>query len=216
VLFCWQFPAAERLVDWILKMAIDAPVAPVDQAVKDKFQKALSDARLTNSKSTITNRSPWQTKMATLQLLEYALTTRAAGESVDICILSGTATEGFYCANGVAGKLEECVKVGCSVRVLVWNDESHPAGTTLASLSRAYSNFKLALSKTREQGEEMPHFLVINGRAFRLEHSHKYLDGVEFTDTTPETKANICFNDIVIGSNLADFFNSMWEACVKA
>ena len=44
----------------------------MDKSTKDGFQSLLQDSRQQNSRQMITNRLPWQTKMATLELLEFA------------------------------------------------------------------------------------------------------------------------------------------------
>lgn len=202
----------------------DQQPTAVDQALRDKFFALLEEACEKELETTITNRFPWQTEMATVRLLGYAkkLATQKIGEEVKVRILSGTAPDGFYGKTDVVNGLQECVDSGCSVEVLVWNNFEHRISPSLADLAEKNpGKLTVRLSGTRENGREIPHFLLVQNRvqkeedqknAFRFELSHDYFDGVTFTDDQPQTKASICFNDRGTGKSLASFFDSLWAA----
>jgi hypothetical protein len=186
-------------------------MANVSDEAKEQYRKMLSEYRLQRLQDPIANCYPWQTRLATLELLEMA-----KRDSSEVRILTGTATEDFYC-NEVTNRLEECLVEDCVVKVMVWNESERLAGRTLRNLHDRHPGlFQLEYAGTRNRGAEIPHFLLVDESAYRVEHPHEYFENVKMSDTSPETKARICFNDVASGKVLKHFFDQLWESRIAA
>ena len=170
---------------------------------QQSFKELLAKCRRERSAAQISNRFPWQTRLAVLELLKHA-----SAESESVRIISGSATEQFYGAD-VCDSLESCLKTGADVSLIIWDTVDRPCAT-LQSLQSRFSNFHVVCSGTREAGEVVSHFLVVGSAAYRLEAPHPYLGNEKFTDTSPETKAKICFHDPDGGGQLVSFFDKVW------
>lgn len=190
--------------------ALPAPVASHSQAtivndVREEFRMILARSRLERGCGVISNRFPWQSRMAVLELLKHA---QECNEEVRI--LSGTGTARFYSAQ-VVEQMEACLKKGIPIRMVVW-DERPPEGLAVEALrARHPENFDIVYTGTRVAGDKIGHFLLVGKTAYRLEAVHGYLGESEFTDISPETKAKICFNDPVTGETLDGTFNLVWK-----
>ena len=179
----------------------------VARETQHEFAAKLHENRASNVAATISNCFPWQTKLATLELLSLA-----ADRKHCVRILSGTATEQFY-GDAVFEAIRQCAIAGCEIRVLIWNDNSHVSAqnSILEKLLSLSGLIKIALSGTREHGEKLAHLLLVGTVAYRLEAPHKYMDDAILDDVSPETRAKICFNDPSGGKELEEFFDTLWD-----
>jgi hypothetical protein len=155
----------------------------------------------------ITNRFPWQTRLAVQELLDLA-----AQMSAEVRIVTGSGSDKAY-GGDLAKAMRQAIEKKCRFRILVWNDEQHPYGKTLAELQNAYNtSLSIRMSGTRSTSGTIPHFLTVGDSAYRLEMPHPPYDDMQFSDTTPETKAQICFNDTSLTRILNAFFDKVWAA----
>jgi hypothetical protein len=175
---------------------------------KVDFRNLLSKYRYGRSESFISNRYPWQTKMAVLELLKLA---ESDGKSVRI--LSGNAPEQFY-SEEVIEHIAKCLKAGCDVNILIWSKSRRcPEFESLQKTSYG-QNLSFRFSGTTEGSDILQHFLVVGDDAYRLEAIHPDLSGETFTEISPETQAKICFNDPAGGGRLAKLFDTIWDMLV--
>jgi hypothetical protein len=96
----------------------------------------------------------------------------------------------------------------------VWNDYEHPCGRIWDELKKAFpEKLELRKSGTRQAFGRIPHFLTVGDAAYRLEMPHPPYDDMEFTDISPETKAEICFNNEEFTKSLKGLFEAVWSRC---
>jgi hypothetical protein len=181
----------------------------VSEEVKGAFRELLHNGRVHGSPAVIANRFQWQTRLATLELLEHAIDKKA-----EVRILTGTATEYFY-RDDVVRRLGSCAKANCKIRMLIWNDKSGAVGDDLRDLVREHAGkFEIRRSGTRTMGAEMSHFLLVGEEAYRLEQPHDYFEkNQKFDEFSPEAMATIVFRDASGGQALAEHFNQLWDWC---
>lgn len=172
---------------------------------REEFLALLREFRKKSAKTPISNRYPWQSKLATVELLDFAKSIHA-----DIRVLTGSGQDSFY-----GGEVEAAFRSAlekCSVKVLVWTDSEHPYGKNLGQLRKLFpQRMEVAISGMIEHGEEIPHFLAVGKTAYRLEAPHPRRDDCTYDDYSPETVAEICFNDPEVGSTLCGFFDDAWK-----
>lgn len=153
---------------------------------------------------TVSNRFPWQARMAVERLLDYA-----KDHKLDVRVLSGKCPEGFY-NEKIANKLTECSHEGCKIKVLVWQKDTTGIAPTLLKLSEAGA-IDLRISATDNFANAVPHFLIAGEKAFRQEAAHPpFTDKTSFSETEPQVPARIDFDDPATGKVLVDFFDKVW------
>lgn len=154
--------------------------------------------------ATVSNRYPWQARMAVEKLL-----TIAKERQLPISIISGRGPEGFY-NEGCCGLLSECKKNKCTIRVLVWQKDPTAISPSLLKLADD-GVISLRISGTDDHAEEIPHFLLVGDKAFRQEAGHApFTNDTVFTDTEPQVPARIDFDDSTTGKVLLESFNKLW------
>ncbi len=178
----------------------------VTDKTREGFKRLLTRFREGRIPIPISNRYPWQSKLATLELLDHA---RSLGAPVRI--LTGSGTDSFY-GTEVGAALRVCLEKGCLVRVLVWNALDRPCGKALTVLSKRFSQQMQIRSKSGRE-KESPHFLTVDGEACRLEAPHEPYDDVEFSEIWPETVAQIWFNEPPLTKALNTYFDREWGSC---
>jgi len=176
------------------------------EPLKKDYLQLLETAAANSSSETIGNRFPWQTKLSTQILLKVA-----ADNGLDVRILSGGPKDFFWDTDRVKG-LEKCLEKGCQVRVLVWYRDEAAVGSRLPKIAKKQPKLQIRWSGKDLFGP-LPHFLLVDENAYRVEAIHGDLTGEEFTEVSPEIPARICFNDPVGGKKQRQFFDNLWDQC---
>jgi hypothetical protein len=154
--------------------------------------------------ATISNRFPWQARMAVEKLLIFA-----KEQKLPIRIISGRGPEGFY-NDGCCDLLASCKKAGCNIRIVVWQKDSNAISPSLLKLADE-GTVSLHISGTDDRAEEIPHFLLVGDKAFRQEAGHKpFTSDTVFTETEPQVPARIDFGDPITGKVLLESFDKLW------
>jgi hypothetical protein len=154
--------------------------------------------------ATISNRYPWQARMAVEKLL-----TIAKDKKLPIRIITGRGPEGFY-NEGCCGLLAACKKNGCSIQILVWQKDSNGISPSLLKLAED-GVVSLRISGTDDNAGAIPHFLLVGDKAFRQEAGHNpFTNDTLFSETEPQVPARIDFEDPVTGKVLLEFFDKLW------
>ncbi|MEZ6067172.1 MAG: hypothetical protein R3B90_16060 [Planctomycetaceae bacterium] len=184
------------------------------------YENWLSLERSNRSNIAIPNELPWHSKAAVLELARYATELQQErhadnevtndGANVIVRLLTGSLTACVYDEN-LCREVERFLHDGGSVRIIVWNKE---LGSTLHECqSRLLANPKVEvrLSGTCLFGDKMNHFIVVDNLGYRREAPHPYYPADDFTLTSPEIPAQICFNDEVGAAKMIAFFDGLWS-----
>ncbi len=106
-------------------------------------------------------------------------------------------------------------------RILVWDER--PAGGTaqlcksVAALSQDFPDrFALRFSGSREYGDRVPHFTVVDDRGYRLEDPHPYKFAGATNEADLTVQAEACFNDPKTAGRLLQLFDQLWSAFAPA
>jgi hypothetical protein len=195
-------PSVERSGIQIIHDGEKKPVLTASD--KLMFRAILEGVAAFPSLAVVSNRYPWQAKLAVEKLLSLA-----AERKLPVRIVSGRGPEGFY-NDGCCTLLAACKKSGCDVRVLIWQKDSDgisPALTRLADNGL----ISLRISGTDDDAGEIPHFILVGDRAFRQEAGHPpFTENTVLTETEPQVPARIDFDDSTTGKVLLDFFDKLW------
>ena len=171
---------------------------------KDTFRAFLDGAAAQPEKWVVSNRYPWQSKMAFEKLLCVAKETKA-----DIRLLSGGGSESFY-DDCFSKQLHACKDAGCKIQILIWQKSPDFVSKELAKLANT-GTIQLRVSGTDDYADKIPHFLLVGDSAFRQEALHKPFDrDIKFSETEPQVPARIDFKDPVTGKTLLDMFSQLW------
>jgi len=178
-----------------------------------KFRNMLRTFRADRRTGSVTNRHPWQTRLAILELLDLAETEAKLHGPQDIRILSGAFPGHFY-NEQILDRLQAALEYGCRARILVWDQPPEARNPEAELLLQTYPRtFQISWSGTREDGENLWHFQLIGDTAYRVEAPHAYYPpDARFTDYEPPTVARICFNDPQLAKVLAEFFDELCQA----
>lgn len=172
---------------------------------RETFRTLLEGVASKPELGTLMNRFPWQSRLATERLLQYARSTQKP-----IRILSGSAPEGFY-DQAMVKELEACKAAGCTIQILIWQKDATGISDGLMNLFET-DTIDLLVSGTDEAYEKVPHFLLVGDSAFRQEAPHKRFEsGILFSENSPEVPARIDFDDPVTGKKLRDLFDGVWN-----
>lgn len=172
---------------------------------KATFRAMLAGAAANPDVGVVSNRFPWQSKMAFEKLLDVA---KAKKEGIRI--LSGSCHEGYY-KEDLVKKFTECKEAGCPfIRILVW--QKTPDGICPDLIKLAVDDtIDLRISGTDDYAATVPHFLLVGENAFRQEAGHlPFTSQTVFTELEPEVPARIDFNDPVTGKTLSGIFDKFW------
>ena len=184
---------------------ISMPNKPVlTSGDKIAFSAILEGAAANPDLCTISNRYPWQARIAAGKLLQIARTNH-----LPIRVLSGRCHEGFY-DQRLAEQLQLCKETGCSIRFLVWQKSAEGISPALIKLSES-GVIELRVSGTDQFESSVPHFILIGDRAFRQEAGHPpFNKDTVFTEYEPQVPARIDFNDPATGKVLIGMFDNLW------
>jgi hypothetical protein len=171
---------------------------------KEEFAAFLEAAARHPELFVLSNRYPWQARMAADRLLDLA-----AEKKMEVRILSGQCHEGFY-NQDFATKLHRCFAAGCRVRILVWQQSFDGISAKLIEMAKD-KQIDLKVSGTNEYASSIPHFLLIGESAFRQEAGHDpFTAQTKFNEIEPQVPARIDFNDPEAGKVLAGLFDTFW------
>ena len=172
---------------------------------KGTFRAILEGAAARPEFGVISNRFPWQAKMASVKLLGVAEV-----KKLPIRMLSGRCPEGFY-TKDFCDKLVACKEAGVSlIRVMVWQKDAIGISPELLTLASS-GTIELKVSGTDDGAASVPHFLLVGNNAFRQEAGHTpFTAQTIITDTDPQVPARIDFDDPVTGGKLCKFFDDLW------
>ncbi len=186
----------------------------VSEKTKEDYKKLLETSCDKKSRDPIANRYPWQTRLATCQLLESAIEKQKAKadgeEAVTVRMLISTLPKYVY-GGETADLVKKFREDGGTLKLVVWNTDC--PDTLSSEPMRSLYGYPSAckLSGTSELGESLNHFLLVDNDAYRLEAPHESHEGKEFTETSPPVPARICFSDKERGKLLFDLFEQVWE-----
>ncbi len=173
---------------------------------KATFRAMLAGAASNPDVGVVSNRYPWQSKMAFEKLLDVAKTKKEG-----IRILSGSCHEGYY-KEDLVKKFTECKDAGCPfIRILVWQKSADGICPALLKLAED-DTIDLRISGTDDFASTVPHFLLVGENAFssRSWTSAFLTSQTTFTETEPQVPARIDFNDPVTGKTLTGIFVKFW------
>lgn len=172
---------------------------------RDTFRAILEGAALNPQLGVISNRFPWQARMASEKLLEVAALKR-----LPVRILSGGGAENFYTGQ-FATALRACKTHVPWIKILVWQRNAEGLAPCLKSLAED-GTVELRISGTEELSDHVPHFLLVGDRAFRQEATHRpFSKHTKFSDIDPEVPARIDFDDLESGKTLENIFDTLWK-----
>jgi len=181
----------------------------ITDKTREGFERLLREFHAQRIPIPISNKYPWQTRLAIRELLGLARETKA-----QVRLLTGTGTDMAYGRDDLAKPMRLALEEGCHVRILVWNDAQHPVGSVLAQLAKDFpAGLEIKMSGTRLASDKIPHFLTVGEDANRLEIPHPPYDNIEFTEDSPETRASICFNAAEGTRGLNTYFDVLWAKC---
>lgn len=201
-------------------------VAPQGQQGNDmnpeevRYQNLLQELRLQRDTESITNRYPWQSRLAFEQLLLMAIELRKqfgdqVGDRGVVRILSGSFPWRVY-GPSIGKTFTEFLQLGGEVQVLIWSDiltDNRKLLSTYEALANGCGKFQYRLSGTSENGDKLSHMFLVGSSAYRLEAPHKVFGGNEVSEIAPTVPARICFNDPEGGSQLVEYFKTLWNIC---
>lgn len=169
------------------------------------FRAMLEGAASNPELGVVSNRFPWQSRMAFEKLLDVAKKNKSS-----IRILSGSCHEGYY-KEDLVKKITECKQAGCpNIRILVWQKSPDSICPALLKLAEN-DTIELRISGTDDFADTVPHFLLVGENAFRQEAGHPpFTSQTKFTDVEPQVPARIDFNDPVTGKTLTGIFDKFW------
>jgi len=189
-------------------------MAKVSHEVRKEYKRILHRSRVDKSESFVGNRYPWQCQAAVHELLSFGIdrqSKRAANEPVEILILTGSLPDYVFGVDHSCTEFEDFLNAGGRVRVLVWAKEIQPGARKLIEHNKHLSALQVRVSGTDNRGESLSHFLVVDKTAYRLERPHPKVPPQAFDDFTPEIPAKITFNDPTFATELATFFDDIWN-----
>lgn len=174
--------------------------------LKQIYRQKMEMAAREDSSQLLGNRFPWQTRIAVEQLLK-----KAAETNQDVCLLSGSAPEGFF-NEQIIGLLNKCLASGCRIKIVAWSETEDVIAPALKTWAREnrLKNVELRFSGTKKLEDRIPHFLLVGDKAYRQESPHASFQDVSFTESTPQIPARICFNDPETGASLKSLFEDAW------
>jgi hypothetical protein len=179
----------------------------------ERYQQWLSEARGSQSTIEIPNEFPWNARLAVHELLQFAIERqrkpRHSG-AVMVRIFTGSLSPFVYDAS-FRHRLQQLFVSGGRSRVLIWNAKPPSIISEWENIAGA-GNLEIRCSKTRNLGDTLNHFLVVDDVAYRLEAAHPYFDGITVSELEPLVPSRICFNNSETGSELQTFFDGIWNA----
>jgi len=186
----------------------------VQEEEKERYREVLRESWKKPSQNVIPNLYPWHSREATKQLFEYATSGRRLGTHGKIVrILTGSLPDYVY-DDVMYDKIRKYVETDGQVRILVWNTTMDDVGGgDLHDLCSGTKRLSICLSGTKDLSDELPHFVVVDDSAFRLENPHESVSQSDVSETSPRTPAMICFDNTGTGSKLSKMFDSLWESC---
>lgn len=177
------------------------------------YQLVLRRFRERRNPNPIPNRFPWQSRIAMEELTQLAIENLKSSGTETIRILTSRFPWEVYGQVPLRSSLEEFLKLGGQVRVLIWTESLDRNEILLEALqSCAIENgLRYLVSGTEEGGEELHHMFVVGESAYRFEAPHVSFKNVEFSELSPEVPARISFNDAETASHLIGYFEKLWE-----
>jgi len=118
-----------------------------------------------------------------------------------ILLLSGTFPEDFYGENIVNELRAAKKRISGDIRVITLDGKISPVLKKLCDAEEI--EYRAGLYT----GDEISHFMVVDGKRYRLEAPHEATE-----DETPEiVKAEVCCNGVKKASELIAFFEKAWR-----
>ena len=107
---------------------------------------------------------------------------------------------------------KQIVAEGGKIQILVWGSNPLRCGKILRSLVESYPSVEMRYSGTDNLSGRLPHFVLVDEQAYRLEAAHPaFPETTVFSETSPEIPARICFNDPDGATQLRKSFESLWK-----
>lgn len=186
--------------------------AKVSAEARKIYRNVVENARREASEITIPNRYPWHCRIGVSELLTLACERQRLAENGETCyvrLLTGTFPDSIY--ESIRDSIVDFLGDGGIFRIMVW-DETVEAKLLIPKRR----GLEVRASGTRERGDELNHFLIVDSDAYRFEAPHRYHSRDEFTETYPPIPARICFNDAEAGAQLVRFFDDIWDEAAPA
>jgi hypothetical protein len=183
----------------------------VSSRERAEYARLLQQRRANNSQEPVANRFPWQGELAIRELLEAARAEQRSGRPAEIFILTGSAPDRVYETDEPA-VWQQIVAEGGIIKILVWGSNPRRCGSVLRCLVDSRPSVEMRFSGTDVLSGQLPHFVLVDKQAYRLEAAHpQFPENTVFTETWPEIPARICFNDPDGGTQLANYFQDLWN-----
>ena len=204
--------AARRIVDDSTmdeaKLKIMESYLPVFQ---NDYRELLDYAASHSSPIPIGNNYPWHARIAIEKLLDEAC--KLAGEA-PVRILCGSMPERFYNST-LINKMEECIKNGVNIKVVVWNRTESYIGQSIQQIAnKGESRDRLQIRIRHIDPTEfpIPHFTLVGENAYRCEEEHEvFAEDEEYSNFSPPMPAVILFKDPQTVETLDKLFYRAWE-----
>lgn len=152
------------------------------------------------------NFSPEHAKYIIIKFLE------SARKSVDI--LSGSFSDAFYDGNGIFSVLKHVAKklseVDGKIRIITVNGEvNEKLNSIVEEINTELNRNVISYIPTCYKGKgPLKHFLVIDGKRYRLESEHKTIPEGQLPESV---KAEVCCNGEEKASALISFFDNVYR-----
>ena len=108
--------------------------------------------------------------------------------------------------------LEAKAKRGVRSRLLVWDEQPVEENCHALSAAKRVPEIEVKFKGDRIGGADLPHFLVCDNRAYRIETPHDY---DRFSPSANEedmaVQAEVCFNDPDVANQLRTIFAKVWQ-----
>lgn len=176
---------------------ISSPAGAATVFDDQTFENAVTQARISRSTNTLTNRSILHAKHVVKELLQLAIE-----EKADVYVSSGHLNSGCF-TDDVLKLGDRLISRGQKITVVVEEtDEKKLRRNAFASLVASQSEASLFKPRAETNTEYFSHFIVVDGKGFRFETDHQL------------AKAVLSFNQPDMAEDLKDEFQYYLSLCI--